>query len=146
MNDEIITVVDIINNQYVLRDNSTIRTKNFTNELRTLAKLTDYEIQIWHARFRHLKYDNLIKLENQIEEMNLMKQSKSIEICESCIIDRQKRNVNKTSRTFVIKFLEIFHTDLKKSLSRTRSDHAHYMTFRDDWSDVIWVHLLRNKN
>jgi hypothetical protein len=46
MNDEIITVVDIINNQYVLRDNSTIRTKNFTNELRTLAKLTDYEIQI----------------------------------------------------------------------------------------------------
>ncbi len=148
MNDEIIVVVDIINSQYVLRENSTnkLSTENFINELRALAKLSDLEIQIWHARMKHLRYDNLIKLQNQINELDLMSESKSIEICESCMIDRQKRNVNKTSRIFVIKFLEIVHTDLRESLSRTRSNHAHYMTFRNDWSDVIWVHLLRNKN
>jgi hypothetical protein len=94
---------------------------------------------------RHLRYDNLLKLQNQIEEMNLIDQ-KSIEICESCMIDRQKRNVNKTSRTSVSKLLEIVHSDLRKSLPRTRLGHAYYITFRDDWSDVIWVHLLRNKN
>ncbi len=80
---------------------------------------------------RHLRYDNLIKLQNQIEEMNLIYQ-KSIEICESCMIDRQKRNVNKTSRISINKFLEIMHSDLEKSLSRTRSKHAYYMTFRND--------------
>jgi hypothetical protein len=102
-------------------------------------------IHTWHARMRHLGYDNLIKLQNQIDEMNLIDQ-KSAEICESCMIDRQKRNVNKTSRISINKFLEIMHSDLKKSLSRTRSEHAYYITFKDDWSNVIWVHLLRNKN
>jgi Glu-tRNA(Gln) amidotransferase subunit E-like FAD-binding protein len=38
------------------------------------------------------------------------------------------------------------HSDLEKSLPRTRSEHAYYMTFRNDWSNVIWMHLLRNKN
>jgi hypothetical protein len=102
-------------------------------------------IHIWHVRMRHLRYDNLIKLQNQIDEMNLIDQ-KSIEICESCMIDRQKRNVNKTSRISISKFLEIVHSDLRKSLSRTRSEHVYYIIFRDDWSDVTWIHLLRIKN
>jgi hypothetical protein len=129
--------------------------KNFTNshrensielESRTLAKLADLEIRIWHARIRHLKYDNLIKLQNQVDDLNSMSQSKSIEICESCMIERQKRSVNKIFRISASKFLEIVHSDLEELLSRTRSDHAYYVTFRDDWSDVIWMHLLRNKN
>jgi hypothetical protein len=119
--------------------------ENSINESRTLAKLAELEIHIWHARMRHLKYDNLIKLQNQIEEMNLIDR-KSIEICESCMIDRHKRNVNKTSRISVNKFLEIVHSDLEKSLSRTRSRQVYYMTFRNDWSKIIWMHLFRNKN
>jgi hypothetical protein len=81
---------------------------------------------------RHLRYDNLIKLQNQIDELNLMSQSESIEVREPCMIDRQKRNVNRTSRTSISKFLEIVHSNLRESLSRTRSDHAYYITFRDD--------------
>jgi hypothetical protein len=77
--------------------------------------------------------------------MNLIDQ-KPTEICGSCMIDRQKRNINKTPRTSVSKFLEIVHSDLERSLPRTRSEHAYYITFRDDWSNVIWIHLLRNKN
>jgi hypothetical protein len=137
MKNDVIVVVDIINSQYVLRENF---------ELRILAKLSDLEIRIWHARMRHLKYDNLIKLQNQIDKLNLMNESKSNKICESCMIDRQKRNINRTSRISVIKFLEIVHTDLRESLSRTRSRHVYYMTFRNDWSNVIWEHLFRNKN
>jgi hypothetical protein len=135
MKNDVIAVANIINNQYVLR-------KNFTNssssenstepEFRTLAKLADLEIHIWHARMRHLRFDNLIKLQNQIDEMNLIDQSKSNEICGSCMIDRQERKINKTSRISVSKFLEIVHSDLRESLSRTRSGHAYYMTFRND--------------
>ncbi len=128
----------------MLRENcTTFSTK--ISESRTLANLAELEFHIWHACMRHLKYDNLIKLQNQVDEMNLIDQ-KSIEICESCMIDRQKRNMNKTSRISVNKFLEIVHSDLEKLLSRTRSEHAYYMTFRNDWSEIIWVHFLRHKN
>ncbi len=87
MNDDVITVVDIINNQYVLRENFTNSYSENSTELKALAKLADLEIHIWHVRMKHLRYDNLLKLQNQIEEMNLIDQ-KSIEICESCMIDR----------------------------------------------------------
>jgi hypothetical protein len=40
--------------------------------------------------------------------MNFIDQ-KSIEVCESCIIERQKRNVNKILRISAIKFLEIMY-------------------------------------
>ncbi len=126
--------------------------ENFTNshrensaKFRIVANLAEIKIYIWHARMRHLRYDNLIKLQNQIDEMNLIDQ-KSIEIFESCMIDRQKRNVNKIFRFSINKFLQIVHSDLRKSLSRTRSDHDYYIIFRNDWSNVIWMHLLRNKN
>ncbi len=146
MNDDVIIVIDIINNQYVFKENFiNSSSENSINESQALAKLTELRIHIWHARMKNLRYDNLIKFQNQIDEMNLIDQ-KSIEICESCMIDRQKRNVNKTSRTSISKFLEIVHSDLKKSLSRIRSDHVYYIIFKDDWSNVIWIHLLRNKN
>jgi hypothetical protein len=133
MKDDVIAVANIINNQYVLRENFTnSSSENSINGSQALAKLAGYGIQIWHARMRHLRYDNLIKLQNQAEEMNLMNQSKSIEICESCMIGRQKRNVNKTSRISASKFLEIVHSDLKRSLSRTRSGHVYYIIFRND--------------
>ncbi len=46
MSDEIIIVVDIINSQYVLKENFTkLRTENST-EFRTLTKLSDLEIRI----------------------------------------------------------------------------------------------------
>ncbi len=46
MRNDVIVVVDIINNQYVLRENFNTRAENFTNELRALAKLLDLEIRI----------------------------------------------------------------------------------------------------
>jgi hypothetical protein len=128
-------VIEIINDQYVLKKNSNSR---------TLIKQESI-IETWHVRLRHLDYDNLIKLENQAIEMTL-NESKSNQICELCMIDRQKRNVNKTSRTRIIEFLKIVHFDLERSTSRTRDDFTYYMTFRDDWSTIIWVHLLRKKN
>jgi hypothetical protein len=122
MKNDVIDITNIINNQYVLRKNFTnSHSENFA-ELRALIKLAELKIYIWHARMRHLKYDNLIKLQNQIDEMNLIDQ-KSAEICESCMIDRQKRNVNKTLRISINKFLQIMHFDLEESLSRTRSNH-----------------------
>ncbi len=63
--------------------------------------------------------------------MNFIDQ-KSIEIDEFYMIDQQKRNVNKISRISINKFLEIMHSNLKRSLSRTRSKHVYYITFRND--------------
>jgi hypothetical protein len=46
MNDDVIAVADIINNQYVLRKNSTNSYSENSAEPRALAKLADLEIQI----------------------------------------------------------------------------------------------------
>ncbi len=86
-----------------------------------------------------------MKLKNQVIEITL-NESKSNQICEFCMINRQKRNINKTSRIRIIKFLKIVHSDLKKSMLRTQEDFAYYMIFRGNWSIVIWMHLRRKKN
>ncbi len=48
INDDVITVIDIINNQYVLRKNFTnsYRKNSIESELRALTKLADLEIHI----------------------------------------------------------------------------------------------------
>jgi hypothetical protein len=46
IDDDVIAVVDIINNQYVLRENFTNSYSENSTELRTLAKLADLEIHI----------------------------------------------------------------------------------------------------
>jgi hypothetical protein len=46
MNDDVIAVIDIINNQYVLRENFTNSYSENSAELRALAKLADLEIHI----------------------------------------------------------------------------------------------------
>jgi hypothetical protein len=107
MNDDLIAVIDIINNQYVLRKNFTYSSNENFTESRALAKLAELRIHIWHARMRHLRYDNLIKLQNQIDDMNLIDQ-KSIEICESCMIERQKRSVIKSFAFLQVNFLKSF--------------------------------------
>jgi hypothetical protein len=60
--------------------------------------------------------------------------------------DRQKRIVNRISRTRDAKFLNIIHFDLDDSLLLTRKEKMHYIIFRDDWSESIWVKLLKTKN
>ncbi len=66
MNDDVITVIDIINNQDVLKENFTNSYNNNSteSELKTLTKLAKLEIHIWHAWIKHLKYDNFIKFQN----------------------------------------------------------------------------------
>ncbi len=113
----------MINDQYVLRENSSINSRTLINQ-RPI-------IETWHARLRDLGYDNLIKLQNRAIEM-ILNEAKPNQICEPCMIDRQKRNINKTSRTRVTKFLKIVHSDLEESMLRTRDEYAYYMTFRDD--------------
>jgi hypothetical protein len=66
LGNDVIAVIKMINDQYVLRKN--------TNP-RALIKLREPTptIETWHARLKHLGYDNLIKLENPAIEMTLNK-------------------------------------------------------------------------
>jgi hypothetical protein len=120
----------MINDQYVLKKNS-----NF----KALIK-HESTIEIWHAYLRHLDYDNLIKLENQTIEI-ILNESKSNQICEFCMIDRQKRNVNKTSWIRVIKFLKIVHSDLERTMPRIRDDYVsrYYDTEHRYWETLIII-------
>jgi hypothetical protein len=120
LNDEVIELADIIDNQYVIREESTTKTRIFV-----------ITIDTWHARLKHLNYENLQKLRNLIIEMNFS-DSKSKKICELCMKGRQKRKINKTPRTRATKFLKIIHIDLKEFLSLIYDDHKYYMTMKND--------------
>jgi hypothetical protein len=133
LNDEVIDVVDVINNQYILRE---VQSHEVKVTLEIVLSVTESFIQIWHARLGHLGYENVIKMKNLITSIDFTG-LKSEEICETCMKDRQKRIVNRISRTRSAKFLDIIHFDLDGSLSLTRKEEMHYIIFRDDWSGSI---------
>jgi hypothetical protein len=126
-------VADMMNDQYVLREKGFIVRKiEVENETFKAMTTSTSNIQTWHARLGYLGYDNVLKLKNHSIGIQLKDDTKSTEVCGSCMIERQKRNINKTPRIKATKFIEIVHTDLGGPLSLTRRGHAYYITFRDD--------------
>jgi hypothetical protein len=130
LNDEVIDVVDVINNQYILREVQSHEVKNHVT-FEIALSVTESFIQIWHARLDHLEYDNVIKMRNLITSIEFI-DLKSIDICSACMKDKQERIINRTSRTRETKFLDIIHSNLEDSLSLTRKEKIHYITFKND--------------
>jgi hypothetical protein len=144
LNDEVIDVADVINNQYILREVQSHEVKNLVI-LEIALLVTESFIQTWHARLDHLGYENVIKMKNLVSDIDFI-DLKSKEICGACMKGRQERIINRTSRTRKTKFLNIIHSNLEDPLSLTRKEKMHYITFKDDWSESIWVKLLKTKS
>jgi alpha-glucuronidase len=124
MKNDVIAVVDIINSQYVLRKNS---------ELRILAKLADLEIRIWYVRMRHLRYDNLIKLQNQIDELNLMSESKNRMkfVKHVRLIDRSETSIEHLAHQS-LNFFKLFILIWRNRCHVLDQIIVYYMNFRDE--------------
>ena len=58
-------------------------------------------------------------------------------ICDDCIIERQQRKINRTSKTRANAFINIVHLDLRESFSLTRKDERYYVIFKNDFTNVI---------
>ena len=123
----IIDLMDLKNDLYVLR------TKSMKVEILTMK--TKSSIQFWHDRMRHLKYKNLMKLNHLTDERNIV-DFISEKICDNYMIERQQRKRNRTFKIRTNVFLNIVHSDLRKSFFFTRKNERYYVVFNDDFINV----------
>lgn len=110
-------------------------------------EVEDEMTKLWHKRYGHISYANLKKLRDYkmvdgIKELNLNK----VEFCESCINGKMTRLPFKT-RKRSSSFLEIVHSDVCGPITPTsHDDNKFFMTFIDDYSNFVYVYIIKNKS
>lgn len=103
---------------------------------------------LWHQRLGHLNYQNLQKLTESTDgvDMEAIKQDKNI-ICNTCLQGKQTRKPFKNEGTRATSLLEVIHSDVcgpmeEKSLGGAR----YYVTFIDDYSRKVFVYFMHSKS
>ena len=135
----IIDLMNLKNDLYVLR----IKSVKVKVEILTIK--TKNSIELWHDKIKHLRYKNLMKLNHLTNEMNIV-DFISKEICDNCMMKRQQRKINRIFRIRANEFLDIIHSNLRKSFSFTRKNERYYVIFKDDFINVIWTYLMKIKD
>jgi hypothetical protein len=102
-------------------------------------------LNIWHARLKHLKQQNMRRLTKMSKRMNLIKSIVDKDFCESCIIIKQKVE---SHNNFVIldkHFLNLMWSDLVKS-SIFNDKIRYFVTFLCDFIKLSVIYVLRVKS
>ena len=103
---------------------------------------------LWHRRFFHINFDNIVKVGRTFVVTYLPKITKPIEIvCKECILAKQERVSFPNKKFTTIEKLEIVHTDLSRP-SKTRGFYGerYFMIFVDDFTRMMWVAFLKEKS
>jgi hypothetical protein len=111
----------------------------------------DKSISLWHLRFGHLNINDVKRLssEEMVEGMPVVK-SKPVNVdCEGCALGKQARypfqKNHQGKRTSVV--LERVHSDVCGPMNiASVGGSSYYVTFIDDFSNYVWVHLLKQKS
>ena len=102
---------------------------------------------LWHRRFCHINFDNIVKVSSTFEIRDLPKIVKPTNIvCKECILAKQKKASFPRKKFSMTKKLEIVHTDLSGP-SRTRGFYgeSYFMIFVNDFTRMMWVTFLKEK-
>lgn len=107
-----------------------------------------YDIQTWHEILGHCNYDDVSKLQDVVEGMQIKgKFDKSKLSCETCTKGKfvQSRNREPDSRAKAP--LELIHTDLAGPVDPVAKDGFKYaLAFTDDYSSTVFVYFLKAKS
>jgi hypothetical protein len=102
-------------------------------------------LNIWHARLKHLRKQNVRRLAKMSEKMNLIKSIVDRDFCESCIIIKQKIE---SHNNFVIldkHSLNLMWSDLVES-SISNDKTRYFVTFLCDFIKRSMIYVLRVKS
>ena len=110
--------------------------------------------ELWHRRFGHLGYDNLVKLkdQNMVEGISVsaadFKQEKQDKpFCEICTLAKQHRMPFPSSNSKSSTKLELVHMDVCGPIEEESAGGAKYLaTFTDDYSKLSHVEPLAQKS
>lgn len=108
--------------------------------------------QLWHRRFGHLGYDNLVRLarDNMVRGMNIPASAfkeASERTCEPCVMAKQHRLPFGASVMQCTQPMELVHMDLCGPMPVESLGGSRYIaTFLDDYSKFSVVRPIKNKS
>ena len=99
-----------------------------------------------HARFGHLSFDALGRLEKMVRELTHIKHGG--ELCDSCLAGKQRRlSFPKAAKYRAVDALELVHGDLYGPITpATNGGWRYFLLLMDDYSRYMWLQLLTSKN
>ena len=99
----------------------------------------------WHKAMGHCNIDDLIKLESVVEGMKISDKSKFN--CVPCIKGKMTQHFNRKPDIKANKILDLVHCDLTGMVKPAgMGDFKYGINFVDDYSGVIHLYLIKNKN
>ena len=101
---------------------------------------------MWHARFGHLSFDVLGRLEKMVRRLPHIKHGG--ELCDSCLAGRQRRlPFPKAAKYRAEEALELVHGDLYGLIMpATCSGRRYFLLLVDDCNRYMWLQLLTSKD
>lgn len=109
--------------------------------------------RLWHERFGHLGYDNLVRVTTMVTGINTTADefkaagSESVDFCEPCALGKQHRLPFQQSTNAAKQQLALVHTDVCGPLPVTSLGGNHYfVTLLDDYSKLSVVRPLARKS
>ena len=106
-------------------------------------------LSIWHLRFGHLnKKDVKLLASEKLVDGIAVDPKAADEVCEGCILGKQTRYpFPKTGSTKSTDVLHLVHSDVCGPLSVVSvGGSIYYVTFIDDFSNFVWVYMLKLKS
>ena len=102
---------------------------------------------LWHRRFCHISFDNIVKASNTFAIIDLPKIIKPTNVVyKECILAKQRKVSFARKKFSTIEKLEIVYTNLSGP-ARTRGFYgeSYCMIFVDDFTRMMWVAFLKEK-
>lgn len=104
--------------------------------------------RLWHSRFGHVNFKamNLMSTDKMAHGLPVF--SRSIEVCEGCIMSKQTRRPFPHQSDFrATQALELIHGDLCGPISpETTSGNKYFLFLVDDFTRKMWIHILKGKS
>ena len=100
---------------------------------------------LWNARYGHLSFDALGRLEKMVTRLPHIEHAGKL--CDSCLVGKQRRlPFPKTAKYHVAEALELVHGDLCGPITPTTHDgRKYFILLVDDCSRFMWLQLLTSK-
>jgi hypothetical protein len=102
-------------------------------------------LNIWHARLKHLRKQNVRRLTKMSKKMNFIKSIVDRNFCESCIIIKQKIESHSNFVIFDKHSLNLMWSDLVE-LSISNDKTRYFVTFLCDFIKRSMIYVLRVKS
>lgn len=107
-----------------------------------------HDIQTWHKILGHCNYDDVLKLQDVVEGMQIKgKTGRPEQECEVCIQGKFAQTRKRDPDTRAKAPLQMVHTDLAGPVATELIDGYKYVqSFTDDYSSAVFIYFLKRKS